>query len=331
MSDDVISQVVFESQVGCATITGPRLTFQRFSAEGFDSDVFLRELERIIDLDKVQVVTVEESSSILNCGFAGLFKNLQMLFLYGGALRSLEGIAKAKALKKIVIDVGTKNKVALDALVDSQADEVILTGPRETDLEVIRNCQQLARIEVLGGDVTSLSQVTHKHVKSLKVVRGRFEDTTGLERFEQLEELWLSDCRRLERVGEGPLALRNLTVIACNKLNMDSLPALAYLQNLRILDCKPPLSLTMLGGFPSLQKFEITNCKVTPTDGAVSLPPGLGKLWINPYKETALRAVSQKNPEVLVANSKMTVKAGREVRQQSFFESAPHPEQDLPT
>ncbi|GLU17201.1 hypothetical protein SLE2022_335920 [Rubroshorea leprosula] len=268
-----------------------------------DSCMPLR-IGRLKDLQTLQlfVVGLQEGSRI---------EELGCLSQLGGELRicHLEHVENYSEAKKAKLS----EKIELYELSlewtrrnteECNHDEDVLAG-----LKPPSNLRNLA-IEYYGGEKCppwmepSLSEsFSLNNLVDLKILKcKKLKSMPIMIGLSSLQQLQISDCLELTRIGDGacafPASLRQLCIGLCPRLETigDSISTLTCLEELDLSGCQDLRLIPIMSGLSSLQQLRIQDClELTRIgDGAFAFPASLRQLriWSCPRLETIGESIS---------------------------------------
>jgi hypothetical protein len=297
-----------------------KIVFVGGNPDDFDEEALLAALGTLDCKASIRHVKVGLDSNLRNCKFLEHFPHAITLWLHGRALATTEGLGRAQSPCGLFMTGARRNKVRLDELEASPIDEIDIVGARAQDIAHIAAAESIERLQLTGGELTDLAQLNGSRSKELTLVGGKLTHVTGTMALPRLEALWFEACTKLQAIAEEDDKVRELTITACNNLDMSSVTKLRALNSITIMNCRQTIRLDGFNGLARLSYLALTNCKIDTAEVPVLDLPGLRKLWMHPIKDTFVRPLSERNPRILICNGKATYLNGEARSVQAFYE-----------
>ncbi|MER2491538.1 leucine-rich repeat domain-containing protein [Catenovulum sediminis] len=214
-----------------------------------------------------------------DCSFLSEIRNLKALDIMTGPLMGVNSIEAMPSLEDVHITAVTDEKINFGNLVNLKSCSLYWWPGASS----IFNCFQLEELhldEIRLDDYSVMSNLVN--LKRLGIYNSDIKSLEWIGKLSNLEELDLSNCRRLERFDE--LAelpkLKKLIINGCAKLNnIDFVSKLSELEWLNISDNRSIKSLSPLKNLFNLKIFFFTGSTIIE-DGNLSALETLPKLSV---------------------------------------------------
>lgn len=242
-----------------------------------------------------------------SCWPALQFPNIWSLVAAGKKLTNLEDIRQLQSLR--ALEVAPNKKTHIEILPTLTIKSLSMYINKASDEPIIGMCKRLDELGVGRWQSETLHALESLRLCKATFGRGKLVSTEGLNG-ERLEQLRVVVCRRL-RSFSG-LRCRSIFIQSCPHIDRNTFGDVEDLRDLHIESSPPIEDMAFVTKCKQLESLSVTACrKVTDDVSWIAKCHSLRDVWL-PVRDSVVRELSRRNPQVAVANHRITVCGGIE-------------------
>lgn len=278
---------------------GAEAGLSQLGPERTDPAALIEALCRLPGADRLRVLRIEPGSGLEDLSVLRAFPALEVLHVYGGAIRSLKGIEQLQHGKYLEIDTGKNKKRDLAGIEACPAPRVAVRWAREEDLEHLGGSRGLAELTLLGNKTLDVGRLERSPLTHLSLIQSSLEALEDTEKAPSLESLHLKRCRKLTALEGRHGRIQRLIVDGCPALDLSSLSRLGALESLTVVGQPGEVRLSAFAGLQKVRFLSIQGSKTAADlEDLLSTFPTLETLYLSKQKPAALGALRDRNPNV---------------------------------
>jgi hypothetical protein len=237
------------------------------------------------------------------------FPTLGDLTLLGKKIRALDELRCLKHLRSLSVDLHSKRR-SLAVLPGLGLDRLGVATVRK-DEEYLGECTTLSSLAVVTWQWPDLAPIAPLRLKRFWMRGGAAGSLRGLN-CERMDMVAVLACRRLTTVAG--VETRELRVIGCNDLDLESVSEVGRLKLLLIIEQRELADLSFVRGCRELHELAVTATRVTARDfSPIIESPTLRKVWLCPnVKKADVKTIAEANPKLAVCNGVVCYVHGKE-------------------
>lgn len=268
------------------------------TGEDVDGTELAEYFSRVRGIERVTTLRISRDSSLKDLMVVIGFPNLNYIFVRGFNIKSLDGLEYLTRILYLEIDTGKYRSRSIANISRAPISRMELVYARKEDFDAIASSRTINILELAFCPHPPFNKWGKVPFEKLKISGGRFTEFGDTAYVEKLYDIFLIDCRKLERfVGDNSRITRML-IVSCSRLDVNTIKAFSNLELLTINN-RPnyELPLSAFSGLKKLKELELLRCKVKlDIMDLKEVLPSLEKIYIGGLKKEQINELLRRNP-----------------------------------
>ncbi|MDQ0062444.1 hypothetical protein [Paenibacillus harenae] len=269
-----------------------------------DADALIEHLRLMEGIERVETLTINYNSSLVDLGVLRAFKNVKKLFVYGQHIKSFEGIEWFSKGVYIQIQTHRNRRRDISQLSQTKVKHIDLYVERTEDISAVAGCKYLKTIDIYRSMVEpNLAEWKEIQFERISFKSCKFKELGNIAVVPGLSYINVLGGRSLERFTGDNSNIKRLVVDSCKKLDLSTLKTFEGIEVLIVNSCTKEMNLSEIRGLKYVKHIDFILCNVEVD--LINLKeyfPNIESLHISGMKKEYGLQLKQLNPDVQITS-----------------------------